>query len=886
MKKIIFFIIFILVSFEVLATHNRAGEITYRFIKNLTYEVTITTYTYAPSLADRCELDVDWGDGQTSTLPRSNGPNGTNPNNQYCNHLGIEITSVLKMNQYTGRHTYSSPGIYIISLTDPNRNAGIVNIPNSVNVVFYIKTTLVINPFLGPVNSPVLLNAPIDNGCVGKPFIHNPGAYDADGDSLSYELAICKGDGGQNIPGYAYPETSKTFKLDPITGDLVWDSPKIQGEYNVAMNIIAWRHGVIVSSVERDMQINILACNNNPPTITAINDTCIIAGTDLNFKVTAKDPDGNTVTLTASGGPFEINQNPATFRQSVYAKDSVSSIFNWKTDCSHVRKNPWEVVFRAVDNGSPVNLVALKTLLITIVAPAIQNLTATPSGNSILLKWDKSTCSNAVGYKIYRNLECKHLEPSNCETGVSTSTGYLLIGQNDDINNTTFTDNNNGKGLEHGITYGYTVTSYLSDTSSAQGVESLPSKEACASLIKDVPVITNVSIDSTDNTNGTAYIAWTKPTQLDTNKIHGPFRYLIYRTDGINNSLFKIRDSVNTLNDTIYNDSGLNTRDHQYYYRIDLYSVAIGKRLKVGSTTIASSVFLTIQPTAHEVILSWNASVPWINNQYVIYRKTPKSSQFDSLTTVSSSQVPVSSFNDKGLTNGAEYCYYIKTIGKYSEPDIVHPIINLSEHVCAVPVDNVSPCPPHLSIKSFCDARKENILTWTDPNHSCAKDVVKYIIWFSQTNNGDFSIIQTTSDFRGDTTFTQSGLNTIAGCYAVMAVDSFNNKSKFSNIVCVDIDSCSLYKLPNVFTPNNDGINDTLKPFRGYYVQGIEMKIYNRWGLLVYKTNDPEINWDGKDINSHKECSDGVYFYICTVYEQRLKGLTSRNLNGTVTIIR
>ena len=496
MKRIFTIIIYFLSISFAWATHNRAGEITYRQISDLTYEVTITTYTYAPSLADRCDLEIQWGDGQTSILPRTNGNPGFNPNGQQCDHLGVLVGTDIKMNKYIGRHTYAAPSTYIIALEDPNRNSGVVNIPNSVNIPFYIETVLVINPFLGPVNSPVLLNPPIDNACVGKPFVHNPGAYDADGDSLAYKLIICKGQSGQDIPGYSYPQTSKTFSLNPITGDLLWDSPVLQGEYNVAILITAWRHGIMVSSIIRDMQITVAACDNHPPVIKTIADTCILAGTSLTFKVTATDQDGDNITLTGTGGPFEIKDNSADFPQPVHGYFTVYSIFTWQTTCEHITKYPWQVLFRAADNGKPVSLVALKTVNIKVVAPPLKNLTATPIGNTILLKWDKSQCSNVEGYKIYRNNECKQLQVSNCQTGLPPNSGYFLIGQTNSYSDTTYTDNNGGIGLQHGVVYSYIVTSYNSD-----GSESVISDQACQSLIKDVPVITNVSITSTDNNN-------------------------------------------------------------------------------------------------------------------------------------------------------------------------------------------------------------------------------------------------------------------------------------------------------------------------------------------------------------------------------------------------
>ena len=157
---------------------------------------------------------------------------------------------------------------------------------------------------MGINNSPQLLNAPVDQGCVGRPFYHNPGAYDPDGDSLSYRLIPCKGTGGEEIPGYTFPQYSTLFDIDPVTGLLQWENPLMQGEYNVAILIEEWRQGVKIGSVIRDMQILVNACDNHLPQISAVTDTCVLAGTSLQLMISASDPDGDQVTLEASGGPL------------------------------------------------------------------------------------------------------------------------------------------------------------------------------------------------------------------------------------------------------------------------------------------------------------------------------------------------------------------------------------------------------------------------------------------------------------------------------------------------------------------------------------------------------------------------------------------------------
>jgi gliding motility-associated-like protein len=129
-------------------------------------------------------------------------------------------------------------------------------------------------------------------------------------------------------------------------------------------------------------------------------------------------------------------------------------------------------------------------------------------------------------------------------------------------------------------------------------------------------------------------------------------------------------------------------------------------------------------------------------------------------------------------------------------------------------------------------------------------------------------------------------MGSVIGCYYVTAVDSFNNESLPSNLVCFDIDQCSLYQLPNVFTPNNDGSNDVFRPFPYDFVDKINIIIYNRWGTIVFKTEDPDINWDGKEKTTGRDCSVGVYYYVCDVYENRLGGIEKRTLHGLIHLIR
>ena len=880
----IFFLFFITTK-NVFATHNRAGQITYEWIgrnqSELKYRITITTFTKTTSTqADRPTLDSVYFDFNT-------------PFEQFIRSNKIDLPNNISKNTYVKEHTYPGPGRFVIHFTDPNRNADVVNIPHSVSVPFYIESILVINPFLGNNNSPLTTYDPIDQGCVNRIFIHNPGAYDPDpNDSLSYELVECSGDNGSLIPGYIYPTASHSFTLNPVTGDLIWDTPlphnPSPSEYNVAFNIINWRHGIFIGSVRRDMQIVINDCDDYPPVIKVINDTCVLAGDTLRFIVTATDPDGDNIVMSASGAPFDstLVSDPAKFIPLITNNDTVVSEFSWATKCHHLRPQPYYVQFRAASGTTPT-LVDLKGTFIHVIAPPPPSVQAIPNGSGIDLNWTPAPCGNIVYYKIYRrNGMYPDTIPCPCENGVPAYTGYSLIGKSTDGLDTTYFDNNNGQGLTIGIQYCYLITAIYSDSS-----ESCASPQACTSLKKDAPVITNADIRFTDLINGSVFVGWSKPTELDTLQFPSPYQYRIYRSPGFfGGNFFGPIGIFNDINDTSFIDTLIDTKSGPWSYKIELYYTNNGSLVFKGQTGVASSIFLSIAPTDNKLNLSWEEHVPWFNNHYDVFKQNSLL-LFDSIASVST---PF--YSDTGLVNGKEYCYYIRSIGSYAFSGFIDPIINRSQISCAIPVDNVHPCSPDLNVYSYCNDN-QNQLIWTNPNNFCADDVLKYYIYFGSSHDSGFELIDSTLS-PTDTVYFHSGLSRLSGCYKVTAIDSVGNETIAPEIVCVD--TCRQYVLPSVFTPDGDGKNDVFHPCDSTTsqdlqlkncppyknVKSIDLKIFNRWGNLVFETNDKDINWDGNNKYTKAECSDGVYFYTCKVFFYSIKKDQSIELHGTIQLIR
>ena len=89
--------------------------------------------------------------------------------------------------------------------------------------------------------------------------------------------------------------------------------------------------------------------------------------------------------------------------------------------------------------------------------------------------------------------------------------------------------------------------------------------------------------------------------------------------------------------------------------------------------------------------------------------------------------------------------------------------------------------------------------------------------------------------------------------YQVTVKDTCGNTAFSQVAITVHLD-CKL-KIPNVFTPNGDGINDNFT-VKGVGIQVYSAIIYNRWGLKVYESTDITKSWDGKNVE------DGTYYYL------------------------
>jgi gliding motility-associated-like protein len=297
----------------------------------------------------------------------------------------------------------------------------------------------------------------------------------------------------------------------------------------------------------------------------------------------------------------------------------------------------------------------------------------------------------------------------------------------------------------------------------------------------------------------------------------------------------------------------------------------------IGRAEVASTLYPEIANGDNKITLKFRKNVPWLNSSYVVYRFNEGSGLYDSIATTSDD-----TYTDAGLLNGNTYCYFIKSKGSRFIDGVEYFTENLSHEACGTPGDTIPPCPPQLTVSSNCDLLY-NELDWSYrvQDAECSEDVVKYYIYYTPSLSQEMTVIDSLNG-RDNTFYRHYPADALAACYYVTAIDSFGNESIPSIKFCID--NCANYELPNVFTPNNDQKNDILKPVKNQDVESIDLKIFNRWGQVVFETKDPEINWDGKFKDTDDLVSPGVYYYICDVYEYRLTGIEVRNMVGFVHV--
>jgi gliding motility-associated-like protein len=109
---------------------------------------------------------------------------------------------------------------------------------------------------------------------------------------------------------------------------------------------------------------------------------------------------------------------------------------------------------------------------------------------------------------------------------------------------------------------------------------------------------------------------------------------------------------------------------------------------------------------------------------------------------------------------------------------------------------------------------------------------------------------------------------------------AYNDHCKTSADVLIGVEGAEPFFVPNSFSPNGDGNNDVFQIY-GVGIKTIDLKIFNRWGELVYESNNQFDGWDGTYKGALQQ--PGVYVY--NVYVTYLNDKKEQKV-GSITILR
>lgn len=406
-------LLFILTSSSVFASHYMGGEITwqclgngnYRFIMklyrecngityNTTETMTITNYpglssvtmTLKPGANPQDGIDGPL-DGKTDLSP--NCWNGTmeihcSPNPSSANTGAVEEW------YYTSDATYPNGvplvGVppaagWIFSHTSCCRNP-CLNLQNPTSASWFLRAIMYPynnqNAYPCFDNSPQFAEVPSTVICTGYPFKYNHNAFDKELDSLSFTWAPALNGSistpmnymagytfNSPLPGTAQNPLNVAATMNPFNGEISYTS-YTNGAFVTVTKVTAYRCGIKIAEIFREMQIVLLACpgTNVPPyasgpfynPVTGLMEfvDTVYAGDVVDFDITSIDygtlPNGNpqTVTLEASGPDFGAGfTNPATGcvrppcatlnpPPVITAMLAVATHFHWQTTCDHL----------------------------------------------------------------------------------------------------------------------------------------------------------------------------------------------------------------------------------------------------------------------------------------------------------------------------------------------------------------------------------------------------------------------------------------------------------------------------------------------------------------------------------------------------------------------
>lgn len=342
--------------------------------------------------------------------------------------------------------------------------------------------------------------------------------------------------------------------------------------------------------------------------------------------------------------------------------------------------------------------------------------------------------------------------------------------------------------------------------------------------------------------------------------------FTLYRS--VNGSAFlpyKLIFDINPLE--IFDSAAFNNRTNDYCYMLVSFNVCgyAGE----NSDTLCSVSHINLNRNYIESVtvagenniqLQWEPFKSGPYSTYYIYKMKVGDPQLQMMETVSNYDKFY--WNDNNVFTGKySYCYAMMN------KDVCGNLSDTSLMAYSILLSGAS--------KPF-----ENILNWS-PYINWKGGVQEYQVLRGKIfDNSLYDVIASLQTervyFDRDLPGTQGSFT-----YKINAIEGpgGNGASSLSNEI--EVSQAPYLYVPSAFTPNSDGVNDFFGSSSSF-IEEFEIRIFNRWGQMVFYSNDLNEHWDGKF--KGQKASSGVYFY-----KIKFKGFNEKNFSdtsGSITLLR
>jgi gliding motility-associated-like protein len=1000
LKRIIYILLFLIISYANYATHIVGGAFDVQWVGGNNYKISLKVLRDCRSgQADFNRPNIRIGVYQknnNSLVTYFTIPFVSSQKLQFislkCSGSTIECT---EEGYYSGTVSFLSltnAAGYYISWERCCRNSIISNInsPGDASTAFYAE----IPPRVFNNSTPKYTKNPVTLMCVGVPYSYNFNFVDVDNDILIYSLVDPlngnldrnnnNGGAATNYPGPYEPinwltgynaNTSiignPSLYIDRNTGEINV-TPNSIGTYVAAIKVEEFRNGFKIGEVRFELQFNVVLCTPNPPPLINYSDTAstiqrtfyeVEIPNSICFDINAND-------LSTPGDSLYMNISSPHFASSFTSQPNVNkqvdgykkltNRFCWQTTCELSRIGSVTFTSEVKDNGCPFprtskSEIVIKIIPMKVMPPPIFKCLGLLN-NRTQLNWSDTTTSIYLkSYRIYRGIN---------------DTAYQLLTEVGKISN-VFTDNNSPNNKL--INYTYKITSVNEcdsegvATKPISTIESIPKifkndslqakidkdtidfevyKNNCFiikaqdigdSLIMRISsnVFTNFSIGALPQVDTLIFgkdkieskLCWTPscdafalryvPINIEVQDLSCPisnisnktiwlkiiamppvestdmlcmtlsndnetyvyygdtsvierFNYfLVYR--GIDFKNYQIIDTIKTKGSRYFLDRNTpNNKGINYTY----FMIGVNKCLLFGQPSDTISTFEQIEylpqqqklftvtvDTNNHVRISWPPSFEKDFAKYYLYKSENNGVSFYMLDTF---ELVLDTFYiDKEVNvNKQSYCYHL---------------------VMFDTCDNIGP-QGKVACSIFLKGKSEYLKHKLDWNNYIGWDngIDNYQLLRKYVSNPFESLVRVKVNKHVDSKF---DYDEGAYFYYINAFEALPDGNLNRPLAQSKSNEIFLFQQPNVYPPNAitmnaDGLNDDLYMINSF-VKTFNLKIFNRWGEMIFETNNKKENWKG--VLKNNAVQNDVYFYIVTYtgFDD-----AAHNKSGNITILR